>query len=69
MASIKIGNLGSAGSDMFKDSETFLNELSADRLELTEVVGATYTSFITYPTFYRTRSFSFTRWTYSYGRR
>lgn len=43
MASIKIDNLGPAGSDMFKDSESFLNELTEDKLGVSGGARATLT--------------------------
>lgn len=36
MASIKIYDLGSAGSELFQDSESFLNELTDEELGTVE---------------------------------
>ncbi len=42
MASIKIAELRPAGSELFQDSESFLNELSESR-EMEHVVGGAFT--------------------------
>ncbi|MEH1853590.1 MAG: hypothetical protein V7L11_18400 [Nostoc sp.] len=36
MANIKINNLNTAGSDLFNDSESFLNELTDSELNMTQ---------------------------------
>ncbi|WP_138499833.1 hypothetical protein [Nostoc sp. PA-18-2419] len=36
MATIKINNLNASGSDLFNDSESFLNELTEDELNVTK---------------------------------
>ena len=45
MASIKINNLQPAGSDLFSDSENYLNELNDQELDL--VNGGFFTPSIT----------------------
>jgi hypothetical protein len=44
MASIKISELRPAGSELFQDSESFLNELSESR-EMAQVIGGANTIF------------------------
>lgn len=39
MASIAISDLRPAGSELFVDSETFINELTSEELSLTSVQG------------------------------
>lgn len=42
MASIAISDLRPAGSELFVDSETFINELTSEELSLTSVHGASF---------------------------
>ncbi|WP_193193984.1 hypothetical protein [Nostoc sp. MG11] len=60
MANIKIHNLRPAGSELFNDSESFLNELTEG--EITTVEGGLVSLTLTYSvTVTRTYSYSWTR--------
>jgi hypothetical protein len=60
MASIKIHNLRPAGSELFKDSESFLNELTEG--EISTVEGGLVSFSLTYSvTVTRTYSLTWTR--------
>ncbi|WP_193193986.1 hypothetical protein [Nostoc sp. MG11] len=62
MACIKINNLAPAGSDLFKGSESFLNELTEEELGVSGGARATVTITLTYTvTLTRTYSYTWTR--------
>lgn len=61
MASIKIHNLKPTGSELFNDSESFLNELSEG--EINSVEGGLLTVSLTYSVSV-TRTYSYS-WTYT----